>query len=83
MAPMYVENEEDRQAILGLKHIQAIQNMIRKASVAIVGVGEVSAECTLARSGPQRFRCRQPDERGGGGGHYRQLYRSKWAPSGY
>ena len=52
MAPMYVENEEDRQAILGLKHIQAIQNMIRKASVALVGVGEVSAECTLARSGP-------------------------------
>lgn len=52
MAPMFVESAEDRDAILRLRHIQAVQDLIRRASVAIVGVGEVSADCTLARMGP-------------------------------
>lgn len=51
MAPMFVDTPEDREAIMRLKHIQAAQQIVRKASVALIGVGEVSSECTLARSG--------------------------------
>jgi DNA-binding transcriptional regulator LsrR (DeoR family) len=51
MAPMFVDTTEDRAAILRLRHIQVLQQLVRRASLAVVGVGEVSAECTLTKTG--------------------------------
>ena len=51
MAPMFVDTPEDREAIMRLKHIEALQQLASKASVALVGAGEVSSECTFARLG--------------------------------
>ncbi len=51
MAPMFVDTTEDRAAILRLRHIQVLQQLVRSASLAVVGVGEVSAECTLTKKG--------------------------------
>ncbi|HPT83837.1 MAG TPA: sugar-binding transcriptional regulator [Limnochordia bacterium] len=51
MAPMFVDTPEDRETIMRLRHIEAVRQLARKASVAVIGLGEVSAECTFARSG--------------------------------
>lgn len=51
VAPILVDSEQDRNDMLRLGHIQAIHNIIRSASIAIVGVGEVSSESSLVTSG--------------------------------
>lgn len=51
MAPMFVDTPEDREAIQRLRHIQAVRQLARKASVAVIGAGEVSSESTFVKSG--------------------------------
>lgn len=50
LAPLIVGCQEDRDTIMGTEHIKAVQNIIGRVSVAIVGIGEVSTQCSLAES---------------------------------
>lgn len=50
LAPLIVGTQEERDTIRGTEHIKAVRNIIRRASIAIVGIGEVSTQCSLAES---------------------------------
>ena len=51
LAPIIVGCQQDRDTIMRSDYIQAVQAIIRRVSVAIVGIGEESTQCSLAESG--------------------------------